>query len=571
MEQAVSDAKLSRRRSETGPTASTITQDPVSEKSAGSKAPPAPRIETSNLRQLADEVPLPGRATSWGLALLSASLLILSFPNFNVWPLAWIGLVPLLVLIGRTRKPALRQAFLCGWATGAVFFYGTCYWLTYSMIHYGGIPAWLAYALLVPGALILGTFPALFAVTLAQLTRRWGMYALLAAPLLWVALEWMRLAVTGQLWNAIGYSQAFHPAFIQVARWGSVHAVGFLLVAVNAAVAVALLKRSARSVTIVALVLSLVVIVIVLSNAGGPLNAPASSGDRPLVDVIALQPNVPMDFDKSAQETRELLNRHLVESEKGLAQLKSDNLSRLVIWPESPMNFTYGDDPQLRDLLTRFSQRHHTSLLFNSQEAAPDSGSYNSALLINEEGRLVAQYDKIRLMPFGEYVPLPRWLPGSKRVRGMVGEFTPGARYTLMPVGTLRAGVFICIESAYPWIARTFAAEGADVLINISNDGYLGPTPVMRQHLANAIFRAVENDRPLLRVTNTGVTAYITPRGDVRDSTNGFQTAVRNWTITTAANEESFYTRHGDLFVAVCALMSLFLIVLSFMRFHRAL
>ena len=500
-------------------------------------------------------------AKDWGLTLLSALLLVLAFPDFNWWPLAWVGLVPLLVAIA--RKPVPRRVFLFAWLAGSAFFYSTCCWLTYSMIHYGGISRWLAYALLIPGAMTVGIFPALFALALAQLLKRYGALALLGAPPLWVALEWARLSVTGQLWNALGYSQAFHPVFIQAARWGGVYAVGFLMVAVNAAIAVALIKRTARTVMISALVIASVVIVIVLANAGRASNA---SFDRPSVAVVALQPNVPMDFDKSAQETRELTNRHLIESEKGLNELNGGDLPRLVIWPESPMNFSYGTDLQLRNLLAQFSQQHRSSLLLNSQESAPDNGWYNSALLINEEGRLVAQYDKIRLMPFGEYVPLPRWLPGSTQVRAMVGEFTPGTRYALMPVGALHAGVFICIESTYPWIARTFTAEGADVLINISNDGYLGPTPVMRQHLANTVFRAVENGRPLLRVTNTGITAYITPRGDVRDATGGFQTAVRTWTITTSAPQDTFYTRCGDLFVAACAVMSLLLVALSFIR-----
>ena len=134
-------------------------------------------------------------------------------------------------------------------------------------------------------------------------------------------------------------------------------------------------------------------------------------------------------------------------------------------------------------------------VLLNSLEPAQNGGSQNSAILVNEKGEMSARYDKIRLMPFGEYVPLPHWIPGASSVRGIVGEFTPGSSYTLMPLGALRAGVFICIEAAHPGIARSFTNEGADVLINISNDGYLGPTPVMRQHLANAIFRAVENDR----------------------------------------------------------------------------
>src|SRR4030095_505231 len=120
-----------------------------------------------------------------------------------------------------------------------------------------------------------------------------------------------------------------------------------------------------------------------------------------------------------------------------------------------------------------------------------------------------------------------------------------------MPFAAERAGVFICIESAYPWIARTLTSEGADVLINISNDGYLGPTAVMRQHLANAIFRAVENDRTLLRVTNSGITAYINNEGQVRDATNGFERTLRAWSIEENQAPRSFYTRHPSVFVII--------------------
>jgi apolipoprotein N-acyltransferase len=135
-----------------------------------------------------------------------------------------------------------------------------------------------------------------------------------------------------------------------------------------------------------------------------------------------------------------------------------------------------------------------------------------------------------------------------------------------MPVGKARAGVFVCIESAYPAIARRFSSDGADVLINISNDGYLGPTAVMRQHLANAVFRAIENQRPVLRITNSGITAWIASNGEVRDATPGFTPAVRTWTITRAKTGSTFYTKHGDLFVIVCACLSLLIFAASFRR-----
>jgi apolipoprotein N-acyltransferase len=344
---------------------------------------------------------------------------------------------------------------------------------------------------------------------------------------------------------------------------------------------------------------------------------------RSSVIVIAVQPNVSANPGRSASETAELVNRHLTMSSDALrardsthtinnadSSINNDVLhardknqdaasqrrflhqtpeiptqqtpaltsdmrqssppSRVVIWPESPMNFTYAQDARFREIVSRFAREHRTSVLFNSLEPASAGGVYNSAVLINEEGRLVAQYDKIRLLPFGEYVPLPRWLPVAWLFSGIVGDFTPGEKYPLMSLGqndeTVRTGVFICFESAFPLIARAFAHEGADVLVNISNDGYLGRTPVMRQHLANVIFRAVETNRPVLRVTNTGITAFITPHGKVREATEGFEPAVRTWTISRDASGKTFYTKYGDVFAALCVVISLLIIMTTLKR-----
>jgi apolipoprotein N-acyltransferase len=494
---------------------------------------------------------------------VSAAFLVFAFPDFNLWPLAWIGLVPLLLIVARKAQP--WRCFLLGWLFGTVFFYGSCYWLTYSMIHFGGIPAWLAFVLLLPGAVLLGTFPAVFTLALAFAIRKWGAAALFLAPLLWSALEWGRLEITGQLWNSIGYSQAYHTLLIQTARWGGVYAVGFLIVFVNAAIAFALLKRSARALVTTTGAILLAGGLVLLANRTSPFRQWGIKNDAEAI-VIAIQPNVPMEIVKSDEDMRKLTTRHLEMSKSALRQLPDDGKPRLVIWPESPMNFAYGGDSQLREMIATFAKANNIAVLLNSQEVAPNDGIYNSALLINQQGRLVAQYDKIRLLPFGEYVPLPQWLPGAGLIRGIVGDFTPGTNYGLMPVGPVRAGVFICIESAYPSMARRFTAEGADVLINISNDGYLGPTAVMRQHLANAVFRAVENGRPLLRVTNTGITAFITPAGEVRDATPGFKPDVRTWTIARNASAPTFYAAHGDLFAAGCSLLSLLIFVFSFRR-----
>jgi apolipoprotein N-acyltransferase len=493
------------------------------------------------------------------LAIASALLLVLSFPDFDLWWLAGIGLVPLLVAV--TRTPKIGRAFLLGWLWGVIFFYGTCWWLTYPMIHYAHIAAWLAYPLFLLPVLQVALFPALFCLLLSRVVAHFGPAGIFIAPLIWISLELARYAVTGQVWNALGYSQAFHPFLIQSARWGGVYAVSFLILLSNAAIASLLVRRS-----LAWSLFSLVIIaLIVLASAGIHLETHEIRRSRSEVQVIAVQPNVPMDGPDDQASMQRLLNRHLELSKQGQANtVYGPGGWRLVIWPESPMNFSYSRDSQLQDAVGTFARTNHTSVLLNSIEPAPNAGEYNSALIVNQEGQKLAQYDKIRLMPFGEYVPLPQWIPGASSVRGIVGDFTPGSKYTLMPLGDLRAGVFICIEAAHPGIARSFTNEGADVLINISNDGYLGPTPVMRQHLSNAILRAVENDRDVLRVTNSGISAYIDSSGRIMDSTPGFEPTVRAWTVSGRHEGTTFYTRHGDVFAYLCALISLGVVASSF-------
>ena len=497
------------------------------------------------------------------LALFSAALLILAFPNFEVWPLAWIALVPLLFVASRNHT---WPTFFAGWIFGVVFFYCTCYWLTYSMIHFGGLPPGVAYTALLPGAFVIGIFPAFFAYILAKAIRRWGTCAVFLAPILWSAFEWARLQCTGQLWNAIGYSQAYHPQLIWTARFGGVYAVGSMILLVNAAIAYSIIQRTRQSFLVA---LATLVAVLILAVYGfSATNQPTTIA--PEAYVVAVQPNVPMTLVKSVAEMRQLADHHFTISEQALKNLPQDGNPRLVIWPESPMYFSYGSDGLLRERIANFAKQHQTFMLLNSQEVAPNDGLYNSAVLINEEGKLVSQYDKIRLLPFGEYVPLPRWLPGAGLITAIVGDFTPGTEYRQMQIGPVRAGTFICIESAYPYIARQFTRDGADVLINISNDGYLGPTAVLRQHLANAVFRAVENGRPVLRVTNTGITAFITERGEVTDSTSTYRHDVRVWSVVRSPKSQTFYASVGDLFVWTCVVSSLLVFIVTTFRRERS-
>ena len=499
-------------------------------------------------------------------AVASALLLALAFPDFGAWPLAWVALVPLLYNVG--RRPRAAQCFFSGWLAGTIFFYATCHWLTYPMIHYAGIPAPLAYMFLLPLAAAGGFFPALASLALARLCGRLGAASVLLAPFVWVACEWARLGVIGQLWNAVGYSQAFQPALIQSARFGGVYGVSFLVLAFNAAVAYALVRRNARGV----LVSLSAVVCVALAVYGASLTKAPGTERTPSAHVVAVQPNVIPDFKRSESEYDALRRRHFELSDEGLRALGvvNEETPRVVVWPESPMNFSLARDRRFREELTSYVGSRRVSLIFNSLEPAAGGGGYNAAVLVNQKGLPAAQYDKIRLMPFGEYVPLPRWLPGAGMLGGVVGDFTPGERYTLIPLGaegqSPKAGTFICLESAYPDITRRLTLEGADVLIEMTNDAYQGDTSILRQHLSNAVFRAVETGRPLLRVTNTGVSARIDERGAVSDETGRFVEAVRAWPVARSEGGQTFYARFGDVPALACAFVSLLALALTLRR-----
>ncbi len=229
------------------------------------------------------------------------------------------------------------------------------------------------------------------------------------------------------------------------------------------------------------------------------------------------------------------------------------------------MNFQFENDREFQEFIRGFAIRNKVSVLFNSAEPNSQAESfYNSAVMINERGEKIAQYDKIHLVPFGEYVPLPE--PVAQFVPSMVGNYQYGNEYDLFPFGEAKGGVMICFESHFPSLSREFVRNGADVLIEMTNDGYLGETPILRQHLANAIFRAIESNRPVLRVTNVGVTAYINERGEVLDAAKVYTEGTRAWTINQSDGGQTFYVKYGDLFAWLCSLVSLALLSICFVK-----
>jgi apolipoprotein N-acyltransferase len=575
---------------------------------------------------------LPSPANAF-LAALSAIILILAFPDFDFWFLAWFALVPLFFAVER-EKQSVVKSFVLGWIFGTLFFFGSCWWLTFAPITYGRVPTIIAYLLFSGVALVAGLFPAIFGGLFSLFLKRFGSYAILSAPFLWTATEFLRFWITGNNWNAIGYSQAFSANALKYASIGGVYLLGFLVVFCNSLIiwlyrylkkefgegifvsyvrytlspsAILYMAQNhdemqkpvteKQQLILISLVFILFLVMVVTIFIGGNYS-PSKPFERlsESAFIIAIQPNVPMSGLKYG-EREKLLEHHIQLAQNAIANsnfssyaeeqaniysnpqnfeerkrfysdFAAENFQKakkIIIFPESPMNFEYESDREFQSFLKDFAARNNASVLFNSaQPNTHGTNFYNSAVMINAQGGKIAQYDKIHLVPFGETVPLPDAL--AQVVPTLVGNFETGANYNLFPLGEAKGGVMICFESHFASLAREFVRGGADVLIEMTNDGYLGDTPILRQHLANAVFRAVETNRPVLRVTNVGITAYINERGEVLDAAKPYTEDTRVWTVLKSDGAQTFYVRYGDWFAWLCSLVSLALLFWSFRK-----
>jgi apolipoprotein N-acyltransferase len=518
------------------------------------------------------------------LALFSGLLLVFAFPDWGLWSLGWVGVAPLIMAIAREGR--FWRSFILGTVTGTVFYIGTSHWITYSMHNYGEVPLWLSYCLMILICFLVGVFTGLFAGVLGLAINRFGGWAILTAPVIWATTEWLRLTVGGMGWNALGYSQAFQPAVIQIARWGGVYMVSALLVAVSAALVFATIYLERRRGFVVLTVIGLLATAAVIYGQ----SFRPEEDEQETVSLAVIQPNVPVagDWD-DPQFVKKLLDMHIELSEQTIQQASKDALNGkknddslhhmarpdkvagnravdLVVWPESSMNFDYERDAELRRQLADFTRRNNVYLLFNGWGFSGTSDNrkiYNSAMLIAPSGERVSRYDKIALMPFGEYVPARGWLPFMDRIPALVGDITPGNAITLMDIAGARLGAPICFDAAVPSLISRMRSEGASSLIQLSNEAWFGPSAVARQMLAQAVFRAVENDVEFIRSTNTGASARIDRYGLVYDETKQFETETRLWKIKKSNSSEdfTFYTRHGDVFVIACAVASMLTLV----------
>jgi apolipoprotein N-acyltransferase len=519
------------------------------------------------------------------LAAVSGLLMVFSFPEWNLWSLGWVAAAPLIMAVAREQR--FFRSFLLGLLAGTIFYTGSSHWITHSMNVYGGLALWLCYLITVLFSLVLAVFTGAFAATLAQAVRRFGGWAILAAPILWAASEWARIQITGMGWNQLGYSQAFQPAVIQVARLGGVYIVSAVLVSASTALVFAIIYLERKRGIIV---LTAAGVLAALTILYGQWVRPADDAPGSVM-VSVVQPYVPIDGPWEEEGYSERMTQmHISMSEHALAASQKEIASeqalgeenangsktvsnvRLFVWPESPMNFAYDRDEQLRRRIAQFTRRNNAYLLMNtwgfSKDSSDDRVQYNSAIVIGPDGDKIAEYDKIALVPFGEYVPARGWLPFASEIPALVADITPGTSFTLSDVGGARIGTAICFEATRPDIVREFRNEGASAIVQISNELWFGPTAAPRQMLAHAIFRAVENNIDLIRATNSGLSARVDRYGVVYGETPLMETASRTWRIKTvdevSSNGVTVYTRYGDVFAVICAALSLILTIAAF-------
>jgi apolipoprotein N-acyltransferase len=533
------------------------------------------------------------------MSIATGLLLLLAFPRFSLSLLAWVALAPLLYTV--TSGIELRRALWLGWLSGMFFTFFSENWIAHSMTMYGGLMTAAAYFVALLFAAVLAVFPALFAVAMAQLMRSFGLWSIAAAPAVWVATEWFRPVVTGVTWNALGVSQFEHYNVAVLAQYGGVFLVSWELAA-SSALLVSILRARERPARQTAALMVVFLLIPLLLPAPARLRTEADQLPRAAtlgtpVTVVGVQPNIelaraddPNDFNRNFERVRALTKEGIARGPGG----RSD----LVIWAESPLALAYENDPTMRDLVDATAKEAGAYLITNSITREGNQ-YFNSVHVINPKqpdsssAVPLRRYDKMRLVPFGEYVP---WRPLLGRlVPAIVGDFTPGSKAVVnvlkleerragLAVGAtqeepeyrieretrlVRIGTFICYEAAYPNLVRQFVNGGATLLVNVSDDAWFGDTAGADQHLAHAVMRAIENDRDLVRVTNSGVTALITAEGHVVDSLERSTAAAGVWQAVPRAGR-TFYTRQGDLFAIACVVLSTLVVGMGVVVSRRA-
>ena len=515
---------------------------------------------------------------AWPLAAFSGLALAAAFPRPGLWPLAWIAPLGFLLAV---RGRSFAAVFGRGWLFGFSFYLGALYWIPATIADYTRIGMPVAVLLLVLLAATVAVGMGACALVVEWLAQA-GISRVLSAPLAWVVVEWLRTFFpVGFPWVLLGYSQMPWTALIQMADVTGVYGISALLMFASASLVEILRDGPRRHRRLVAALAVVVAAVLVYGHARMHVVDAAS---RATVKVALVQGNIAQDLKWDERWQNSILRRYLV-----LSQRAADAGARLIVWPESALPLFPAADPRAARVVALSASTGAHMLVgapgFESRGQGPPR-SYNQAWHVTPLGGFEAAYDKMQLVPFGEYVPFGGLWGGVERAVEGIADFGRGSEFKvfegpLLPasgedgsarpaavVEPLRFSALICYEGIFPALAGAFVSAGAEMLVNISNDAWYGRSSAPYQHMSMAAMRAVEQRVPLLRATNTGISAVVDASGRVGKATELFTTEVVTAEVR-LSGAYSLYSKVGDLFIYL-AIAALGLLCAMRVRLGRA-
>jgi apolipoprotein N-acyltransferase len=502
-------------------------------------------------------------ATRAALAVASGLAIGLAFPKFDYGLLAWIAFVPLFYVL---EGESLRRVFGWAWLQGFASYIGSLYWIPIPLHDFADVQMGLAILpmLLLAGIVAIDTAVAIWAGEFAA--RRTRLPAVLTMPIAWTAVEWVRTYFPiGFPWNLVGYTAYRNLELIQFAEFTGVYGVSALIVFFNAVVYLVIFRRGTPRLQTISLS-SLTVMMVALVAFGAwrianLKNAPAQG----TLKVAMVQANIPQSLKwdpKFLPESYQVYQEETTNAAKRGVDL--------IVWPEAAAAFLFqpddryptalAEDAAYRQKLLTLASSTGVPILFGAPALAQLDGQlgfYNRAYLVSAKGEVVAHYDKMQLVPFGEYVPA-RSILGffvNRVVRGL-GDMVPGDQQTLFSVKDAKLGVLICYESIFPDFTRREVKLGANVLVNITNDAWYGQSSAPFQVLAMAAMRSVETKVPMVRTANTGISALIEPSGRITNRTPLFKRGTEIVDVSFRP-VQTVYTMVGDLFAEICFILTM--------------
>jgi apolipoprotein N-acyltransferase len=496
----------------------------------------------------------------WLFPVVTGFLLAASFPKADLGFLAWVAFVPLIAFVHKASNPV--RAFRGGFIAGAIQLFFLQIWIPSVLAQYGDLSnalSWLAYGLML---IFLSLFPAAACFITKWLIRRGGDVYLFSFPVIWIALEYFQnyFPFGGYPWLLVGYTQTRYLRLIQIADLTGVFGVSLLILLFNVALFwMGLNRKRGRSAACPAAV---VVALVVASLVYGTYSLKRWGAIQPNFRAALLQGNISSDDPKKAKiEKLEAGYIRMVDS------LKFPHPDLFVI-PESPLPLIFENDSPYRENLERLASGSSMGLVFNNvreEEAEGSSRYFNSAYFLGRDGKLFGIYDKMHLVPFGEYNPLQNILGFIPAITKDASFFSPGCNYRIVEVGAHPVNSVICFEIVFPGLVRRFVKNGSQLLLNLTNDGWYGDSSAPYQHFSIARWRAIENRRYLLRAANTGISAFIEPTGRIQASTGILRQAVCEGRFSFIP-QQTIYTRYGDVLVFLCAIIACGFVVLNGFR-----